>query len=309
MSGGAPKLRVAILGSGNIGTDLLVKTLRSSVLECVLFAGRNRGSPGMARAASLGVNVSDLGIEAIRRDPSCCDLVFDATSAQDHRRHWALLEREGKVVVDLTPSNAGKMCVPAVNLGECLAHRNVNMVSCGGQASIPLAAVIGRVHPEVEYIEVVSSIAARSAGPATRVNIDEYVETTERGLLTFSRCRRTKVILILNPAQPCIEMQTTLLATVATPDIERCRAAVADMVRRIQAYVPGYQLIVPPVVENKRIVIMVKVRGLGDFLPTYAGNLDIITCAALATAEEYAKARVPGHGPAVPTSEVSWPAS
>ena len=289
------KLRVAILGSGNIGTDLLIKTLRSPFLECTLFIGRNLSSPGMAKAASLGVKISDLSIEAIRRDPDCCDLVFDATSARDHQRHWGILQRAGKLVVDMTPSNVGQMCVPAVNLKDCLKSQNMNMVSCGGQASIPLAYLLGRIHSEVEYLEVVSSIASRSAGPATRLNIDEYVETTEKGLQVFSGCRRTKVILILNPAQPCIDMQTTVFAKVRHPDLDRCRALVEKMVSTIQTYVPGYQLIIPPMLENNRIVIMVKVQGAGDYLPRYAGNLDIINCAAIATAEEYARAYA-GHG-------------
>lgn len=285
------KLKVAILGSGNIGTDLLVKTLRSSSLECTLFAGRNLASPGMAKANSLGVRISDLGIDAIIRDPGCCELVFDATSAVDHKRHWALLEKLGKIVIDMTPSQVGEMCIPALNLENCLKYQNVNMVTCGGQASVPMAYFIGQIHPEVEYVEVVSSIASRSAGPATRINIDEYVETTEKALKVFANAQRAKAILILNPAQPCIDMQTTIFAKVAHPNMERLQSLVENMVSKIQTYVPGYQLVVPPVLENNRIVIMVKVKGRGDYLPRYAGNLDIINCAALAAAEAHAKAR------------------
>lgn len=283
------KLRVAILGSGNIGTDLLIKTLRSPLLECVLFIGRNMASPGMARANSLGVRISDLSIEAIVQEPDCCDLVFDATSAKDHLYHWSLLERLGKIVIDMTPAKIGRMCVPAVNIENCSLHKNVNMVSCGGQASIPLAYLIGRTHENVEYIEVVSSIASRSAGPATRANIDEYIETTELGVKEFSGCERAKAILILNPAQPCIDMQTTVFAKVNQPNIEKLNVLVNKMVEDIRLYVPGYQLVVPPVFENNRILITVKVQGRGDYLPTYAGNLDIINCAAIAAAEEYAK--------------------
>lgn len=283
------KLRVAILGSGNIGTDLLIKTMRSPFLECVLFIGRNMGSPGMAKANSLGIKISDQSIEAIIREPDCCDLVFDATSARDHIHHWSLLEKLGKIVIDMTPAKVGEMCIPAVNIQKCSLYKNVNMVSCGGQASIPLAHLIGQIHKKAEYIEVVSSIASRSAGPATRANIDEYIETTEQGIKKFSGCDHAKAILILNPAQPCIDMQTTVFAKVKDPDIERLKAMVAEMVESIQLYVPGYQLIVPPIFENNRIVITVKVQGLGDYLPSYAGNLDIINCAAIATAEEYAK--------------------
>ena len=285
----AKKLKIAILGSGNIGTDLMVKTFRSPFLECALFAGRNLTSAGMTKANSLGVRVSALGVEAITKDPDCCDLVFDATSAVDHKYHWSLLEKMGKIVIDMTPSRVGEMCVPAINLKSCLGYKNVNMVTCGGQASIPLAYLIGQIHQEVDYIEVISSIASRSAGPATRINIDEYVETTEEGIKTFSGCSRAKAILILNPAHPPINMQTTVFAKVKKPDIQKLNAVVVNMARQIQAYVPGYQIIVPPVLENNRIVIMVKVQGLGDYLPKFAGNLDIINCAAIAMAGEYAK--------------------
>lgn len=289
--GRSEKMRVAILGSGNIGTDLLVKVLRSPHLECALFIGRNLSSPGMAKASALGVPISDQSIDAIVRNPDCCELVFDATSAIDHKRHWPLLEKLGKRVIDLTPAKLGVMCIPAVNLAEALECSNVNMISCGGQTSIPLAHVVGKTQGQVDYIEVVSSIASRSAGPATRINLDEYIETTELGLRTFSGCARTKVILNLNPAQPCIDMQTTISAQVSRPDLELLVPAVQAMVATIQQYVPGYQLLVPPTLETNRIVMMVKVQGLGDYMPRYAGNLDIINCAALATAEAFARHR------------------
>ncbi|HOW36112.1 MAG TPA: acetaldehyde dehydrogenase (acetylating) [Candidatus Omnitrophota bacterium] len=282
------KIKVAILGSGNIGTDLLIKILRSDVLECTRFVGRNCHSKGMLKAKEKGVAVSDKGINEILDNPDCCRIVFDATSAKDHLQHWALLKETDKTVIDMTPSKIGKMIVPAINLDDALDNRNVNMVSCGGQASIPLAFVLSRTCKDIEYIEVVSSIASRSAGMATRINIDEYIENTEEGLRSFTRCDNVKVILILNPADPCIDMQTTLSAKMPKPDIEKLRAAVFEMERAIQAYVPGYSVIVPPVYENNRIVIMVKVRGLGDYLPAYAGNLDIINCAAVRTAERYA---------------------
>jgi len=283
------KLRVAILGSGNIGTDLLIKIQRSEYLECVLFIGRNLSSPGMAKAISLGVKVSDQSINAIVKDPDCCDLVFDATSARDAQHHWAILKKLGKIVVDMTPAKVGGLCIPAVNLNDAVEQQNVNMVTCGGQASIPIAYLIGQTHPNVEYIEVVSSIASRSAGPATRLNLDEYIETTEEGVRLFSGAKRAKAILNLNPANPCIDMQTTVFAKVSNPNIEALTLAVEAMVKSIKAYVPGYQLLVSPIYENGRIVVMVKARGLGDYLPKYAGNLDIINCAAIAVAEEYAK--------------------
>lgn len=283
------KLKTAILGSGLIGTDLLVKILRSRYLDCSLFIGRNLQSKGMAKALSLGVKISDQSLDAIVKDPSICDLVFDATSAHGHMVHAPVLEKLGKLAIDLTPAQVGGMCVPGVNLAECLNLRNVNMVTCGGQASIPLAYVVGQVHKDVEYIEVVSTISSRSAGPATRANLDEYIETTEKGLKHFSGARSTKAILVLNPAQPCINMQTTVMAKVSSPDIKALRTGIAEMVSRIQKYVPGYALAVEPTLEGDRIIMMVRVQGLGDYLPSYAGNLDIINCAAVAMAEEYAK--------------------
>jgi len=289
MSYTADKMKIAILGSGNIGTDLLVKVLRSPHLECAMFIGRNLASPGMAKANSLGVPISDRSIDAIIQNPDCCELVFDATSAIDHKRHWPILKALGKRVIDLTPSNLGMKCVPAVNLEQCVDCDNVNMISCGGQTSIPLAHAIAQTQQEVEYIEVVSSIASRSAGPATRINLDEYIETTESGLTMFSGCVRTKVILNLNPAQPCVDMQTTISAKVGNPDLTKLNSAVEAIIARVQQYVPGYHMIVAPRVETNRIVMMVKVQGLGDYLPRYAGNLDIINCAALAAAEAFAR--------------------
>jgi acetaldehyde dehydrogenase len=283
------KLKVAIIGSGNIGTDLLVKAMRSPYLDCSMFIGRHFNSPGMNKASSMGVKISDLSIEAIERDHDCCQLVFDATSALDHKKHWPILKKLNIKVIDMTPSAIGEMCIPALNIEHCLHYDNVNMVTCGGQASIPLAHVIGNTHPEVKYIEVVSSIASRSAGPATRINLDEYVETTEKGLKDFSGCRKTKAILILNPAQPPIDMQTTIFAKVDKPDIDILIKEVDIMVKKIQAYVPGYRLLIPPLIESGRIVIMVKIQGLGDYLPKYAGNMDIINCAAIAMAESYAR--------------------
>jgi len=285
------KLKVAILGSGNIGTDLLIKIQRSPYLECVLFIGRNLSSPGMAKAISLGVKVSDQSIKAIIKDPDCCDLVFDATSAKDALYHWEILKGLGKIVVDMTPAKVGSLSIPAVNLDDSITHQNVNMVTCGGQASIPIAYLIGQTHSDVEYIEVVSSISSRSAGPATRLNLDEYISTTEDGVSLFSGAKKTKAILNLNPADPCIDMQTTIFAKVKKPNIEALEIAVKAMVEKIRSYVPGYQLLLGPIYENNRIVVMVKAQGLGDYLPKYAGNLDIINCAAIAVAEEYAQKR------------------
>ena len=284
------KLRVAILGSGNIGTDLLLKVQRSKLLTCTMFVGRNLSSPGMAKAISMGIKVSDESIQAIVKNPDLCDLVFDATSAKDANNHWKILEKMGKIVVDMTPAKLGGLCIPSVNLEDISTMQNVNMITCGGQASIPIAHLIGAIHKdEVDYIEVVSSIASRSAGPATRLNLDEYIDTTELGLKLFSNAKITKAILILNPANPCIDMQTTVFAKIKNPQLDRLTEELNVLIASIKKYVPGYELLVPPVYENGRIIITVKVQGLGDYLPKYAGNLDIINCAAIAVAEEYAK--------------------
>jgi acetaldehyde dehydrogenase (acetylating) len=283
------KLPVAILGTGNIGTDLLMKILRSQDLECVLFAGRNLASPGMTKASLLGVPVSAKGIQCIVDQKDEIRLVFDATSAEDHIKHAPIFEKLGIQVVDLTPAKIGRMCVPAVNLEECLDLPNVNMITCGGQASIPLAYAISQANPSVDYMETVSSIASRSAGPATRINLDEYLHTTETGLQTFTKCTRTKAILNLNPAQPCVHMQTTVLAKIVNPDIRKTKQLIAEMVLKIRQYVPGYKLLLEPIIENGRLITMVRVDGLGDYLPKYAGNLDIINCAAIAYAEASAK--------------------
>lgn len=282
------KMKTAIIGSGNIGTDLLIKILRSKHLECGAFIGRNLGSQGIQKAQSLGVRVSADGIDFIKNNPDCCDIVFDATSAASHFEHAPVLQSLGKFVIDLTPAKIGTMCVPAVNLKESLDYHNLNMITCGGQASIPVAYAIGQTQKDVDYIEVVSAIASKSAGPATRTNLDEYIHTTEEGIKKFSGAKRTKAILNLNPAVPCINMQTTIMAKVAQPNIEALKPVLEKLVASVKRYVPGYEIIVGPVIEDGRIFVTIRVKGLGDFLPEYAGNLDIINCAAVAMAEEYA---------------------
>lgn len=287
------KTRVAILGTGNIGTDLLIKTMRSDLLECTLFVGRNLRSDGMQKASQLGVAISDRGLDGIVQQAENIDIVFDATSAAAHMDHWPVLSRLGKTVIDMTPAKIGELCVPAINSREILENRtqNVNMITCGGQASVPIANAIAAVQDDIEYIEVASSIASRSAGPATRANLDEYIETTEQALLKFSCARRAKAILILNPARPPIDMQTTIYAKIGNPDITAIRRSVDEMMMRIKQYVPGYQLIVPPTMEGGKVMTTVKVFGNGDYLPRYAGNLDIINCAAIGIAESIARQR------------------
>lgn len=283
------KLKTAILGTGNIGTDLLIKVLRSPYLEASLFAGRRHDSPGIKRAKQLGIHISDKSIQSIIDNPDCCDLVFDATNAMNHVHHWSILKKMGKIVIDMTPSMVGKMIIPAINLKGATGCKNVNIVSCGGQAALPLIYAFAQTHQEITYIETVSSIASRSAGPSTRKNIDEYIENTERGIVAFSKCKHVKSILILNPAQPDIDMQTTVSMKILNPRLNQARKMIFDMERKIQSYVPGYKIIVPPVTDNNRVVMTVRIRGRGDYLPRYAGNLDIITCASIAIAEEYAK--------------------
>lgn len=286
------KLRVGIIGTGNIGTDLLIKIQRSLYLECTIFTGRNLASSGMSIAASMGIRLSDQGIDAIVNEPSLCDIVFDATSAKSHLIHAPILEKLGKFVIDMTPAKIGTLCVPAVNLVEGARSRNVNMITCGGQASIPIAYAITRVHPEVEYIETVSTISSRSAGPATRINIDEYIETTEKGLRIFSGVKEAKVMLNLNPANPAIDMQTTVMAEIKNPNLKQITEEVEKIVQKIQRYVPGYTIVVAPTHDNNRLLITVKVQGLGDYLPKFAGNLDIINCAAIEVAEQFAQIKL-----------------
>jgi len=286
------KINVAILGSGNIGTDLLIKILRSPFLSCSVFLGRSMSSDGIAKAQALGVPVSTESIRYLEKNPDCCDVVFDATSAKAHSEHAVILKKLNKFVIDLTPAKVGTMCVPVLNMADALMAGNVNMITCGGQASLPLVAAVAKTHQDIEYMEVISSIASRSAGPATRFNIDEYIHTTEKAIKQFSNAKKTKTILNLNPAQPCIDMQTTVFAKVSNPRLEDLQKAVKEIVARVRRYVPGYTLLLEPMLENDRIVMMVRVKGLGDYLPDYAGNLDIINCAALAVAEEYAKQKL-----------------
>ncbi|BBN58981.1 acetaldehyde dehydrogenase (acetylating) [Hydrogenovibrio marinus] len=288
------KVTVGIVGTGNIGTDLLMKIQRSKYLECSIFAGRNLASSGMSRAASMGVRVSDEGIDAIVNQPDLCQIVFDATSAGSHLIHAPILKSLGKFVIDMTPAKIGLLCVPEVNLEKAINSNNVNMITCGGQASIPLAYAITKVHPEINYIETVSTIASRSAGPGTRINIDEYIEATEKGLKKFCKVENAKAMINLNPANPAIDMQTSVLVEVDNPNIKKIELEIDQMVSRIQRYVPGYKLVLHPTYDSGRLLVTVRVQGVGDYLPKFAGNLDIINCAAINVAEHYALKLVEG---------------
>jgi len=283
------KMNVGIIGTGNIGTDLLIKIQRSQFLECTIFAGRSLSSSGMCKAAAMGIRICDEGIDGIIKNPMLCDIVFDATSAKSHIIHAPILKKLGKFVIDMTPAKIGVLCVPAVNLEEAIQSDNVNMITCGGQASIPLAYAISKAQAGIKYIETVSTIASRSAGPATRINIDEYIEATEKGLILFSDAQETKAMINLNPASPAIDMQTTVMVEIENPDIEKITFEINNIVRTIQKYVPGYQLVVAPTFDNGRLLTTVRVQGVGDYLPKFAGNLDIINCAAIEVAEKYAQ--------------------
>ncbi|MBM3229531.1 acetaldehyde dehydrogenase (acetylating) [Candidatus Parvarchaeota archaeon] len=284
------KLKVAILGTGNIGSDLLAKVMRSKYLECALFVGQNNDSEGMKKAQALGIKTSDQSIGAIEQNPGCCSIVFDATSAPAHMKHAPILERLGKFTLDLTPAKTGKMCIPILNLEQCLGCSDVNMVSCGGQSSIPVAYALAQSCPKVGYIELATSIASKSAGPGTRINLDEYIETTRKGIEVFTGVKRAKAILNLNPAVPPIDMHNTLYMEMDNkPDMETIRKNVVEMIGRMQKFTPGIKLVAGPVWEEGRVTVITDIVGAGDFLPRYAGNLDIMTCAAVAVAEEYAK--------------------
>lgn len=282
------KLKVGIIGTGNIGTDLLIKIHRSKYLECSIFAGRNPDSNGIKIAKKLGIPTSVKSIDAIVSNPDSCQIVFDATSATAHLEHANILKRLQKFTIDMTPSRVGKMCIPLINMEECLKAENINMISCGGQDTTPIVKAIADVHPEVKYAEIVAHIASKSAGMGTRDNIDEYTQTTCDGIRDFTKIPKVKAIIILNPAEPPIIMHNTIFAQVKKPKLKLLKSEIDSVVKKIKKYVPGYKLTLGPIYENGRLTIMNEVEGSGDYLPKYAGNLDIINCAAIAVAQEYA---------------------
>lgn len=286
------KIKVAIIGTGNIGTDILMKLQRSEILECGMFAGHNPDSEGIRRAKEMGIPTSIDSIHAIEENPDCCEIVFDATSASVHKIHAPILKKLNKFAIDLTPAHVGKMCIPVLNMQECLKEKNVNLITCGGQATTPIAYAISQVHPETKYIEIVATIASRSAGAGTRNNIDEFTQATRDALVEFTGIENTKAIIVLNPAEPPITMRNTIYALIDNPDMTAIRKAVKAMEKQIRNYVPGYKIVMEPVYENGRVVTSLSVVGLGDYLPQYAGNLDIITCAAIEIAEKYAQQKL-----------------
>lgn len=288
------KVKVGIIGTGNIGTDILLKLQRSDVLECSIFAGRNPDSRGIAIAQEMGIKTSLDSIQAIVDDAANCEIVFDATSASVHHVNAPILKKLKKFTIDLTPAHVGKMCVPVLNMQECLEEDNVNLITCGGQATVPLAYAIKQVHPETKYIEIVATIASKSAGAGTRNNIDEFTQATRDALTEFTGISNTKAIIVLNPADPPITMHNTVYALIDNPDMEAIRRRVREMEQKIRRYVPGYKVVMEPVYENGRVTTSLQVVGLGDYLPKYSGNLDIITCAAIEIAEQYARKKIWG---------------
>jgi acetaldehyde dehydrogenase len=298
------KTKVAIIGSGNIGTDLMIKIMRTSkVLEMGALVGIDPASDGLARARRLGVPVTDKGIDGLVAMPEFKDIeiLFDATSAKAHIQNDKVARANGKTIIDMTPAAIGPYVVPVVNIDQHLQSPNINMVSCGGQATIPMVAAVGRV-AKVHYAEIVASIASKSAGPGTRANIDEFTETTSKGIEKVGGARRGKAIIVLNPAEPPLIMRNTVYCLSEDTDTDAIADSIAKQVEDVRSYVPGYRL--KQDVQFERIggnkplhipgygdfsgvktSVFLEVEGAGHYLPKYAGNLDIMTSAALKTAE------------------------
>ncbi|MGY6270348.1 acetaldehyde dehydrogenase (acetylating) [Achromobacter denitrificans] len=287
------KLRAAIIGSGNIGTDLLAKLQRSDVLEPVWMVGIDPESDGLKRAKEMGLRVTSDGVDGLlpHVEESGISFAFDATSAYVHKENSDKLTARGVKVIDLTPAAIGPYCVPPVNLKELLGKQenNVNMVTCGGQATIPMVYAVSRVQP-VAYGEIVATVSSRSAGPGTRKNIDEFTRTTAGAVERIGGAKSGKAIIILNPAEPPLIMRDTVHCLTETePDQERIRESVQAMIAEVQKYVPGYRLVNGPVFDGNRVSVYLEVEGLGDYLPKYSGNLDIMTAAAVRSAEMFAE--------------------
>lgn len=291
------KAKVAIVGSGNISTDLLYELLRSEWLEPRWMVGIDPESDGLARAAKLGLETTHEGVDWLLAQPDKPDLVFEATSAYVHRDAAPKYAEAGIRAIDLTPAAVGPAVIPPANLREHLDAPNVNMITCGGQATIPIVYAVSRI-VEVPYAEIVASVASVSAGPGTRANIDEFTKTTARGVQTIGGAARGKAIIILNPADPPMIMRDTIFCAIPTDaDREAIAASIHDVVKEVQTYVPGYRLLNEPQFDEPSInsggqalvTTFVEVEGAGDYLPPYAGNLDIMTAAATKVGEEIAK--------------------
>ncbi|WP_126283265.1 acetaldehyde dehydrogenase (acetylating) [Burkholderia stagnalis] len=287
------KIKCALIGPGNIGTDLLYKLRRSPVLEPVWMVGVDPASEGLARARELGLKTTDQGVDGLLPHVAADDIriAFDATSAYVHRDNSDKLTALGVRMIDLTPAAIGPYCVPPVNLDTHLgtAQMNVNMVTCGGQATIPMVYAVSRVQP-VAYGEIVATVSSKSVGPGTRKNIDEFTRTTAGAIEQVGGARKGKAIIVINPAEPPLIMRDTIhCLTDGPPDVDAITASVHAMVEEVRRYVPGYTLKNGPVFDGNRVSVFMEVEGLGDYLPKYAGNLDIMTAAAAATAERFAE--------------------
>ena len=304
-------IKCAIIGSGNIGTDLMYKILRNSnLLDCQAVIGIDQESEGLALAKDEGVYIASQGLAAFAETDTFkeIEIFFDATSAYAHAEHHRIVSEAGKQLIDLTPAAIGPYCIPVVNLDEHLQENNVNLVTCGGQATIPMVAAVNQVS-KVNYAEIVASVSSKSAGPGTRANIDEFTKTTALGLEKVGGATKAKAIIVLNPAEPPLLMRNTVFTLSEDADTKIIEKSIEEMVQRVQAYVPGYRLKQKvqferfgsnnPVripgygeFEGVKSSIFLEVEGEGHYLPKYAGNLDIMTSAALGTAEALARKRL-----------------
>lgn len=301
------KIKCAVIGPGNIGTDLLMKLRRSELLEPVWMVGIDPTSDGLKRAQELGLKTTADGVDGlvphVKEDG--VQIAFDATSAHVHAENSRKLNALGVLMIDLTPASIGPYCVPPVNLQAHVGRRemNVNMVTCGGQATVPLVAAVSRVQP-VAYGEIVATVSSLSVGPGTRKNIDEFTRTTADAVEQVGGAQKGKAIVIINPADPPLIMRDTVYClTVDPPKVEEIEESVHAMIREVQKYVPGFRLVNGPVFEGNRVTIYMEVEGLGDYLPKYAGNLDIMTASAARTAEMFAEEILAGSF--VPSSVVA----
>lgn len=279
------KLKVGIIGSGNIGTDLMFKVLKQDDLELVAFVGRRSSSDGISKANSTGIQTSTDGIDFFRgMSNKHCQVVFDCTNASDAKtNYYDVFVPSGIKVVDMTPAKIGVMCIPTINPNVILTNDNVNMITCGGQASIPLLHQMSLLSNEpIEYIELVSQVSSKSAGIATRLNIDQYINTTEYAIKHFTKCKECKVILNLNPAEPEVHMQNTMFIKMKELPFNSILDSLTAKIKEIKSYMPTYDMTMIPVINDDGVIIFsIKAEGSGDYLPSYAGNLDIINCAAI----------------------------
>jgi acetaldehyde/propanal dehydrogenase len=287
------KIKCAVIGPGNIGTDLLYKLKRSPVLDPVWLVGIDPESDGLKRAAAMGIKTTAGGVDGLLPHvlEDGIQIAFDATSAYAHAENSAKLNALGVLMIDLTPAAIGPYCVPPVNLAQHVGRRemNVNMVTCGGQATIPMVAAISRVQP-VSYGEIVATVSSRSVGPGTRKNIDEFTRTTAGAIEKIGGAGKGKAIIVINPAEPPLIMRDTIhCLTEGEPRRDAIVESVHAMIKDVQKYVPGYRLVNGPVFDGNKVSVFLEVQGLGDYLPTYAGNLDIMTAAAARTAEMFAE--------------------